>query len=71
MRKRRDGVGLALMAVRAEHRGQGIDPHHRFVRASLHGLRWEKPVPDDAFFVQELMPCGLDGSPVWCAIDVL
>jgi predicted N-acetyltransferase YhbS len=25
------------------------------------GLRWERPVPDEAFFVQELVPGGLDG----------
>ena len=36
-------------------------PRHGFVRASTHGIRWEKPVPDDVFFVQELTPGGLAG----------
>jgi putative acetyltransferase len=38
-------------------------PRHGFVRASSHNLRWEKPVPDEVFFVQRLSPDGLDG--VW------
>lgn len=37
-------------------------PRHGFVRASTHGLRWEKPVPDEVFFVQGLTPAGLDGA---------
>lgn len=36
-------------------------PRHGFVRASAHDLRWERPVPDDVFFVQELAPGGLEG----------
>jgi putative acetyltransferase len=36
-------------------------PHHGFVRASSHGIRWEHPVPDDVFFVQELAHGGLAG----------
>jgi putative acetyltransferase len=36
-------------------------PRHGFVRASAHGLAWDRPVPDDAFLVQALVPGGLDG----------
>lgn len=36
-------------------------PRHGFVRACDQGLRWERPVPDDVFFVQELVPGGLEG----------
>jgi putative acetyltransferase len=36
-------------------------PRLGFVRASLHGIRWERPVPDDVFFVKELLPHGLAG----------
>lgn len=36
-------------------------PRHGFVRASTFGIRWEKPVPDEVFFVQELAPGGLAG----------
>lgn len=36
-------------------------PRHGFVRASLHGIRWDRPVPDEVFFVQALRPGGLDG----------
>jgi putative acetyltransferase len=36
-------------------------PRHGFVRASKHGIRWERPVPDDVFFVRELAPDGLAG----------
>jgi putative acetyltransferase len=36
-------------------------PRHGFSRASDHGIRWEHPVPDDVFFVQELVTSGLEG----------
>lgn len=36
-------------------------PRHGFVRASVYGIRWEKPVPDDVFFVQALARDGLAG----------
>jgi putative acetyltransferase len=36
-------------------------PRHGFIRASVHGIRWEKPVPDEVFFVRELTPGGLAG----------
>jgi putative acetyltransferase len=36
-------------------------PRHGFLRASDVGLRWERPVPDDIFFVVELVPEGLAG----------
>lgn len=36
-------------------------PRHGFERASAHGIRWEKPVPDDIFFVQELRAGALRG----------
>jgi putative acetyltransferase len=36
-------------------------PRHGFLRASTFGIRWERPVPDDIFFVQELIPGGLGG----------
>jgi putative acetyltransferase len=36
-------------------------PRHGFVRASLHGIRWERPVPEEVFFVQALQPDGLVG----------
>lgn len=32
-----------------------------FVLARTHGIRWEKPVPDNIFSVQALTPDGLDG----------
>ena len=35
-------------------------PRHGFIRASLHGLRWEHG-HDEAFFVQALPPDGLSG----------
>ncbi|MDI9599055.1 MAG: N-acetyltransferase [Acidobacteriota bacterium] len=35
-------------------------PRHGFVPARTHGLRWEQG-HDEAFFVQELAPGGLDG----------
>jgi putative acetyltransferase len=34
-------------------------PRHGFSRASAHGLRWEHPVRDEVFLVQELTPGGL------------
>jgi putative acetyltransferase len=36
-------------------------PRHGFTRASDFGMRWERPVPDDVFFVRELAPAGLEG----------
>jgi len=36
-------------------------PRYGFVLAKTHGIRWEKPVPDNIFFVQALTPGGLDG----------
>jgi putative acetyltransferase len=36
-------------------------PRHGFTRASDYGMRWERPVPDDMFFVRALTPGGLDG----------
>jgi putative acetyltransferase len=36
-------------------------PRHGFLRASSFGIRWEHPVPDEVFFVQELTPGGLQG----------
>jgi putative acetyltransferase len=36
-------------------------PRYGFVLARTHGIRWEKPVPDNIFFVQALTPNGLDG----------
>jgi predicted N-acetyltransferase YhbS len=36
-------------------------PRHGFERASKFGIRWEKPVPDDVFFVKELAAGGLHG----------
>jgi putative acetyltransferase len=36
-------------------------PRHGFTRASDLGIRWERPVPDDVFFVRELAPEGLEG----------
>ncbi len=36
-------------------------PRHGFARASDFGVRWERPVPDDVFFVRELAPGGLAG----------
>ena len=34
-------------------------PRHGFSLASTFGIRWEHPVPDEVFFVQELAPEGL------------
>ena len=39
----------------------GYYPRHGFTRASDRGMRWERPVPDDVFFVRELAPEGLAG----------
>jgi putative acetyltransferase len=36
-------------------------PRHGFKRASDFRIRWERPVPDDVFFVRELAPQGLEG----------
>lgn len=36
-------------------------PRYGFVLAKTYGIRWEKPVPDNIFFVQALTPGGLDG----------
>jgi putative acetyltransferase len=36
-------------------------PRHGFVPAIRFGIRWERPVPDDIFFVRELAPGGLAG----------
>lgn len=36
-------------------------PRYGFVLARTHGIRWEKPVPDNIFFVQALTPDGLEG----------
>jgi putative acetyltransferase len=36
-------------------------PRHGFARATDFGMRWERPVPDDIFFVRELSPGGLTG----------
>ena len=71
--RQRTGIGGRLIAEglrrlrEAGHRfcvvlgHAGYYPRHGFARASAHGLRWEKPVPDEVFFVQELVPGGLDG----------
>lgn len=55
-RLRADGHALCVVLGHADYY-----PRHGFVRASLHGIRWEKPVPDEVFFVQELVPGGLVG----------
>jgi putative acetyltransferase len=36
-------------------------PRHGFSRASNFGMQWERPVPDDIFFVRELAKGGLAG----------
>jgi putative acetyltransferase len=36
-------------------------PRHGFIKASQFGIRWERPVPEDIFFVRELAPEGLTG----------
>jgi putative acetyltransferase len=36
-------------------------PRHGFARASDFGIRWERQVPDDVFFVRELAQGGLSG----------
>jgi putative acetyltransferase len=36
-------------------------PRHGFAQAIEHGIRWERPVPDDVFFVRALVPDGLAG----------
>lgn len=36
-------------------------PRHGFVPAGPLGLAWDRPVPDDVFLVQALVPGGLDG----------
>jgi putative acetyltransferase len=36
-------------------------PRHGFTRASDRGIRWERPVPDDVFFVRELSAGALEG----------
>jgi putative acetyltransferase len=36
-------------------------PRHGFLRAGTFGIRWERPVPEDIFFVQELQTGGLEG----------
>ena len=72
-RHRRKGLGGALVAEglrRLRDAGHPFCvvlghaeyyPRHGFTRASGHGLRWERPVPDDVFFVCELAPGGLTG----------
>lgn len=70
---RRRGIGGRLIAEglrRLRERGEPFCvvlghadyyPRHGFERASQYGIRWEKPVPDEVFFVQALTPGGLDG----------
>lgn len=69
----RRGIGGALIAeglrrLRGAHRlcvvlgHADYYPRHGFERASLHGLRWERPAPDDVFFVHELTTGGLRGA---------
>jgi putative acetyltransferase len=36
-------------------------PRHGFAAGRAHGLAWERPVPDEVFMVQALVPGGLDG----------
>lgn len=36
-------------------------PRHGFIQASMYGIRWEKPVPDEVFFLQALRPGALAG----------
>jgi len=36
-------------------------PRHGFTQASTLGICWEQPVPDEVFFVQALVPGGLEG----------
>lgn len=37
-------------------------PRHGFLLASSFGIRWERDVPNDVFFVRELVPDGLAGA---------
>lgn len=55
-RLRREGQPLCVVLGHADYY-----PRHGFVRASSLGIRWEKPVPEDVFFVQELKPGGMVG----------
>jgi putative acetyltransferase len=69
----RKGIGSALVReglARLENAGEAFAvvlghshyyPRFGFVPASRHGLRWDRPVPDEAFLVRELRPWGLDG----------
>ncbi len=69
----RTGVGMKLVAEglqrlrTAGHRfcvvlgHPAYYPRAGFVRASTFGIRWEQPVPDEVFMVQELVPCSLKG----------
>ena len=69
----RSGIGSALVragldALRAAGHEvvvvlghPGYYPRFGFVRASLHGIRWERDAPDDAFMALELAPGALRG----------
>lgn len=70
----RRGIGASLIQAGLSHlRSRGdapfcvvlghadYYPRHGFLRASMFGIRWERPVPEDIFFVQELVPGGLGG----------
>lgn len=71
--RRRRGIGAKLITEglerlrAAEHRvcvvlgHADYYPRHGFLRASTLGIRWERPVPDDVFFVQALVPRALQG----------
>ncbi len=57
LRRLRDaGHRLCVVLGHAEYY-----PRRGFMRASEIGVRWERPVPDDVFFVRELAPGGLEG----------
>jgi len=69
----RKGIGSALVReglARLEGAGETFAvvlghahyyPRFGFVPASRHGIRWDRPVPDEVFLVRELRPWGLDG----------
>ena len=71
--RQRSGIGSALIRAglsRLRDAGQRIVvvlghasyyPRFGFERASLHGIRWEHPCPDEAFMALALHPGALDG----------
>jgi putative acetyltransferase len=72
--RQRQGVGSRLVRTGLEECcRQGYDavvvvghpsyyPRFGFVRASVHGLRYEQPVPDEVFMALELRPGALSGG---------